>query len=241
MPMPVSCTATRSSTSCSLSSSRVTRTIDFAALRELDRVAHQVDQHLPQPAGIALQGRGRQRIDPRGQLEAFGVRLFGEQIDGAFDRLAQIEVEHFEGELPGLDLREVENVVDHGEQTVRARPDRLDELQLLRIQARLEQESGHPDDAVHRRPNLMAHVREELRLDARGLDRRVAGALQLVRHLLALRDVLRRPDDFDELPEIVDTRFTPGMDDARRPVGAHDAVFAVERGRRTCGRGGQAR
>ena len=66
---------------------------------------------------------------------------------------------------PGLDLRQVEDVVDQGEQ-VPARAEhaveRLDVLlQRLRI---LPQHLGDADDGVERRAQLVAHVGEELRL-----------------------------------------------------------------------------
>ena len=47
---------------------------DLAALGELDGVADQVDQDLPQPAGVADQRVGHVRRDPAGQLQALVVR-----------------------------------------------------------------------------------------------------------------------------------------------------------------------
>ena len=50
---------------------------------------------------------------------------------------------------------------------------------LLVGQLRVEQQLGHADHAVHRRADLVAHVREERRLHVRGLDRCVARDRQL--------------------------------------------------------------
>ena len=59
-------------------------------------------------------------VDPGHQLEALAVGLRGEHLAGVFDRLAKIEVVVVELELAGLDLREVEDVVDDVEQRLAA-------------------------------------------------------------------------------------------------------------------------
>ena len=72
---------------------------------------------------------------------------------------------------PGLDLREIEDVVDQAEQ-VRARlVDRLRELDLLlgQVPVRVVAEQLREDQQrVERRPQLVRHVREELGLVPRG-------------------------------------------------------------------------
>ena len=98
------------------------------------------------------------------------------EIDGSF-----AELEHAR-----LDLRVVEDVVDHVEQGVPARSYDLDELTLLGRQLRAEEEAGHADHGVHRRSDLVAHRGEE-------------GALRLRRRLgltrtLELADVARLVD-----------------------------------------------
>ena len=57
--------------------------------------------------------------------------------------------------------------------------DDLGELALLRRQLRVEQQAGHPDDGVHRRPDLVAHRREEGALRARRRLRLLARPLEL--------------------------------------------------------------
>ena len=69
---------------------------------------------------------------------------------------------------PGFDLREVEHVVDDVEQRERAvRAPWSNEVPLFAVELRAEQQLAHADDAVHRRADLVAHVREELGLRAR--------------------------------------------------------------------------
>jgi hypothetical protein len=66
----------------------------------------------------------------------------------------------------GLNFGEVENVVDDHEQRLPARVDRLRIAPLLIAQRRVEQQCGHADDAIHRRPDFVAHRRQEVRLGA---------------------------------------------------------------------------
>jgi hypothetical protein len=78
-----------------------------------------------------------------------------------------------------LDLRIVEDIVDDGQERLARAPDRLDVEALFVGEASLEQDVGHADHAVHRRPDLVAHVGEEgglrairgLRLFPRALER----------------------------------------------------------------------
>ena len=102
--------------------------------------------------------------------------------DGFSDReLGWIEVD-----LARLNLRKIKNVVDHGEEMIRRRFGHLEILALLGLQLGVEHQSRHAEDAVHRRPNLMAHVRQELALrSTRGL-RHLFRLLQLGFGLTAL-------------------------------------------------------
>jgi hypothetical protein len=160
---------------------------DFAALGELDRVADEVHEHLAQPARIAAQEArhfGRQVHD---QLGALGLRALGEHVERALDGLRQVEVERFEGELAGLDLGEIEHVVDQGEQRVGAGADRLGVFALDRAELEVEEQAGHADHAVHRRADFVAHVGEELAL---GLGGGLGGLLGVAQLDGALRDEL---------------------------------------------------
>ena len=60
----------------------------------------------------------------------------------------------------------------------------------------VEQQPGHADDAVHRRADLVAHVGQELRLQAGRLERRVARA-RASSASIRLRSVMSRTTDAD--------------------------------------------
>jgi hypothetical protein len=90
---------------------------DHLALRgELDRVRQQVGEHLAQPRLVAADHVRDAVLDVARELQSLGVRAVGEQVGDVADHLAQIEVRLLELELAGLDLREVEDVVDHSQQ-----------------------------------------------------------------------------------------------------------------------------
>ena len=103
-------------------------------------------------------------IDVEQQLDAFLVRALREEVDHFLDDLPDIEVLRFEAQLAGLDLREVENVVDDGEQRVGGALNRRREAALARIELRIQQQLGHAHHAVHRRADFVRHARQELAL-----------------------------------------------------------------------------
>ena len=122
---------------------------------------------------------GRGLVDQAAELDPLLPRAWRDDVQRSLHALTQAERLPFEVDFAGLDLRVVEYVVDHVQQRVSARPDDLGELALLVRQLRVEQEIGHPDHGVHRRPDLMAHRGQE---GALGLRRRLgllAGALEL--------------------------------------------------------------
>ena len=65
--------------------------------------------------------------------------------------------------LTGLDLGKIQNAVDDCQQRLAACTDGLDKIALLVGQVGFQQQIGHPQHAADRRPNLVAHMREQLR------------------------------------------------------------------------------
>ncbi len=124
------------------------------------------------------------RVDVEQQLDALLVRALREQVDDFLDHLADVEILGLEPQLAGFDLREVENVVDDGEQRVRRALDGGREAALARIEFRIQQQLGHAQHAVHRRADFVRHAREEFALGAAGRLGDAAG-LDAVAHRLA--------------------------------------------------------
>ena len=92
-----------------------------------------------------------------------------------------------ERELAGLDLRQIEHVVDEPEEVPAVGLDALQRLERLVRQLAVEpvgHHLGEAEDGVHRRAQLVAHVGEELRLVP-------AGDLELAALLLDLAEQAR--------------------------------------------------
>ena len=106
----------------------------LALLGELDRIAQQVDQDLAQAGHVADDGFGGVRIDQVGQVQPFLGGAGRQQVQRALDALAQVKGLVLQLQLVGLDLGEVEDIVDDRQQRFAAVADRLDEVALLRVQ-----------------------------------------------------------------------------------------------------------
>ena len=161
----------------------------------------------------------------RADLQALLGRARRDDVEGLLDAHPEIERLALELELARLDLRVVEDVVDHVQERVAAGADDFGELALLRRELGAEEQPGHPDHRVHRRPDLVAHRRQERAL-------RLGGRLRLLAGLLELADVVVDPEEAlalavdregNEHQLDVDQRAVlagaPG--DAVRPSGGH--------------------
>jgi hypothetical protein len=146
---------------------------------ELAGVGEQVAQDLLQALLVGDDG-GRQRL-VAGDEEIEAV-LLGHGAEGALDVVAEVDERDgaaVELHLAGLDLGEVEDVVDEGQKVVAGGVDRLGELDLLRLEVALAVVGEHAredEQRVERRAQLVAHVGQELGLVLRG-QRELGGLL----------------------------------------------------------------
>src|SRR5262249_53411058 len=162
MPMPVSETAN----STKLLAHLACRKLDLARFGELARIAEEIEKDLPQPHWVhgqcaevllgvndeavlvllgKLSGGGDNILDQRGLLYGLWVEL----------------------ELSGLDLREVEHLVDEAKQVSTSAVHALQWLlRLFCSEPRriFDHHLGQSDDGVERRAQLVAHAGDELRL-----------------------------------------------------------------------------
>src|SRR5436190_301879 len=111
------------------------------------------------------------------EIEALLGGEGSDQVDDRLDALAEIELRLLELDAAGLDLREVEDVVDDPEQSLATAGDHRRVVALLGIEPGPLEQPAHADDRVHRRADLVAHRSQER-------------ALRLVR---LLRELLARP------------------------------------------------
>ena len=149
-----------------------------AAFRELQCIADEVHEHLAHAPRIARDPRRHGvRVHVALELETLRSRAMLEGQDAFAHQPLRIERGRLEVHPAGLDLREVEDVVDDRQQHLAGRTHGLELLALRARQFTVEREFGHADDAVHRRPDLVAHVRQEIALRAvRGLRLILRGA-----------------------------------------------------------------
>ena len=113
---------------------------DLARLGELDRVVQQVQQDLPQPAARRRRAIvGRARADLARHLDALARRHRADQVDHGLDAVAQRRTGASSSSmLAGLDLREVQDVVDDREQRLAAVRDGGRVLLLLVVEVGLQ-------------------------------------------------------------------------------------------------------
>ncbi len=167
-----------------------------AGLGEFDGVVGQIAENPPQPGRIRRH-RADAGVDEDGEIERLLRRPFGEQAGHVLGQFRQVHRQRFHLELAGLDFREVEDVVDDGDQRAARFRDDVRLASLARRQVGGGQQFAERQDAVHRRADLVAHHRQEVGL---GRVRRLGRQLGLAelggprRHrVFQARDMVRDP------------------------------------------------
>src|SRR6516225_7972421 len=138
---------------------------DFAGIGELDRVADQIDQNLRQAAAISMT---RRQFGSKLELER--ELLVGRQrLQRAANRLGDVlnaVIGKVENQLAGLDLGQIKHVIDESEQVfaigLKAFEYAEHLLRWLTVSA-VRHQLGVAQDGIKRRPQLVAHIGEELR------------------------------------------------------------------------------
>ena len=157
--------------------------LNAALLGELDGVADQVEQDLTQLPKVTTQLPANGRVDRRHEIQPLGLRgRNGERQDVA-DQGIDVEIDGFDFEHAGLDLRVVEDVGDQRREDFAGGRDEVDVGRLARVERGVAQERRRADDAVDRRADLVAHRGEEGRFGAVGL-------FGLVKRVLVVADVV---------------------------------------------------
>ncbi len=186
-PTPVSATSTRQPHPAVVGLGRGTDG-DHAALGELHGVRDQVGDDLRQPRRVARQHGRDVRVTRHHEVEPLLAGQLGEHGGHLLQQQPDVEVQPLQLQPAGLDLGEVEDVVDQPEQRPAGRLDTGRQPVLLGVERGAEQEVVEADHAVERRPDLVAHGGQEVRLLPRGLHRLVAGPGHLGLGPLALGD-----------------------------------------------------
>src|SRR6266446_7211336 len=133
---------------------------------ELEGVGQEVQEyllHLP----LVAADHPEPLVDGASKPDSASARPLSHQDQRVLDGLRQIELAEFQLQPPGFDLRQIEDVVDEGEQMPSRVQDVLQVFGLLLVQLAehpLGQDFREANDRVQRCPQLVGHVREERRL-----------------------------------------------------------------------------
>src|SRR6185369_1211276 len=152
-----------------------------------------------------------------------------------------------ERELAGFDLGQVEDGVDDFQQVLPGGVDLVQLLRLLWADPGPAHQVGHAENAVHRRPDFVAHVGDEGALGDVGGFRGILGLLQFGRaflnqrfqvmpvagefglDLLALADVAENDDGTGRPALVIDLRYRVLDGDGRAILAAEDIFDKVLR------------
>ena len=135
---------------------------DFARPREFDGIACQVKQDLPDAkavsqvvaiqSGVKVNREGNAFLfGPHGQYRRNGVRQHRHR-----ERMQVIV------HAPRLNLGQIENVIDDGEQRFARHRNVMRKTALLSIQLGIQQQPRHANHTIHRRANFMRHIGKKL-------------------------------------------------------------------------------
>ena len=93
-----------------------------ALVREFHGIADEIHDDLTQAHGIAAREHRHLGIDVDHELDALDRGLQGARGGRVVDHVAQVEFHVLELEVPGVDLGDVEHIVDQGEERLGAAP-----------------------------------------------------------------------------------------------------------------------
>ena len=113
------------------------------------------------------------------QIDLLFQSVGKQAVAGRFDQLVEIEGIFVDVDLAGLDLGEVEDLVDDGPQVAGGLLDDVDVAVLVVVEGRFFQQVDETLDAVDRGADLVAHVGQELGFHLVGVLGLVAGLGQL--------------------------------------------------------------
>ena len=106
--------------------------------------------------------------------------------DNPFHDFTQRDHVHRERHLTALNLGHIQHVIDQSQQMLAGQRNLLQTvLYLFRIIHMGSRNSRHTNDCIHRRPDIMTHIRQEFTLGPGRFFRRRTGFIQLTDLLLA--------------------------------------------------------
>ncbi len=89
---------------------------DMTAGSELNGIAHEICDHLPDSTGVSQKARRDAAGVLQNQVKSFVFRLGRQHLIHFFDYQAQVKRKRLNRQPACFDLREIKNVVDYGQQ-----------------------------------------------------------------------------------------------------------------------------
>ena len=131
--------------------------VDPAEAGEFERVGQQIADDLSHPGRIAQDQGWKVRIDQASQLDA-GCRVLRQQVGRVFDQRAEVERDALQLQLPGVELGQVEDIVEQLDQHLARVMCDGELLALFGIERAVQRQGDHAQQAVERGADLVAHV-----------------------------------------------------------------------------------
>src|SRR6266481_1115241 len=105
-------------------------------------------------------------LDVYDEFKALAMCGQGQDLCRLGDVVAQAELDEVKIQLPGLDLGEIQDVIDYSQQRIGGHFHHAEVFTLLVREFGIQCQFRHADNAVHGRADLMAHVGQKLVLRA---------------------------------------------------------------------------
>ena len=152
--------------------------LDAAQIGEFHSIIDIVDQDLPQPQRVPNQTVRHIGRHLNVQLESLGTGFSGCQVDDVADHVVKLERNPLNLQLSGLNLGDIQNVVQHGQKMLPRLLNFFDMIELARRQIGLAHQVGHADDGVHGGSDFMAHIGQKIAFGLAGRIGCLLGAQQ---------------------------------------------------------------
>ena len=173
--------------------------IHLPTFGELDGVPYQIHKDLSQPSRVSSQAGRKSRQGLPCQFKSLQISPGGKCPHGVAERILQVEFASVERKPPGIDLGEIQDVIDHGQEGTSGLLNHVQVLSLLTRKGRVEGQIRHANDPIHGSPDLMAHHSQELTLGSAGSFGGFLGLPHFLLCLLAAGNVADDADDADDL------------------------------------------
>ncbi|MNC22537.1 hypothetical protein D3C75_705400 [compost metagenome] len=128
-----------------------------AFVGKLHRIADKIHKNLPQPGLVSADQIGHIRRKLHNQLNTLELCLGLEQIHRLHHRGMEVKGGIGEVKLAGFHFGKIQNIIEHPQQGVAAALNGFHIHPLLLVQLCAQKQIGHPDDAIQRRTDFMAH------------------------------------------------------------------------------------